>query len=206
MVTKATRDVISLTTARPIVDTFAVIGDCGAAFQMDGVPIGGTVPCDGTFVNMTATNLVVTGTINGTGATLIGTWAATYADIAECYESDADYPPGTVVKLGGDKEITITDRAVDEDVFGVISSEPAYLLNSNKKGLYLPVVLVGRVPVRVIGPVTKGDRLVSSNIDGVARTMEKSERACHTPMFGRSLETSTAEHERLVEVAFVTIR
>ncbi len=205
MVTKATRDVIDVR-VRPITDGIDIDGDCSANFRMDGTVIGATTPCDGTFVNLNATNLTVTGTIDGTGATVIGDWQATYSDIAERYEADKDYIPGTVVKLGGEKEITATDRAVDEDVFGVISTQPAYVLNSGKEGLYLPVVMVGRIPVRVVGPVKKGDRLVSSNTPGVARVVKESERSCHTPIFGRSLEECDAEHERLVEVAFVTIR
>ena len=109
------------------------------------------------------------------------------------------------MKIGGEKEITSSDRSVD-DVFGVISSEPAYCLNSGKEGLYLPVVMVGRIPVRVIGPISKGDRLVSSSTPGVARVVKESELSCHTPIFGRSLEDSDEEGERLVEIAFVTIR
>jgi hypothetical protein len=204
MVTKATRDVIDLN-VRAITDGITIEGDCGVNFNMNGVPIGLSTPCDGAFVDLAATNLTVTGTIDGSGATVIGSWQATYSDVAENYESDKDYAAGTVVKIGGDKEITCSTVSVD-DVFGVISSEPAYCLNSGKEGLYLPVVMVGRVPVRVKGPIVKGERLVSSNIPGVARAVKKSELSCHTPIFGRSLETSDDEGERLVEVAFITIK
>ena len=204
MVTKATRDVIDLN-VRSITDGISIEGDCGANFSMNGTPIGGTTPCDGAFVNLAATNLTVTGTIDGTGATVIGTWESTYADIAERYESDKDYAPGTVVKIGGDKEITASNKSVD-DVFGVISTEPSSVLNSGKEGLYLPVVMIGRVPVRVKGAIAKGDRLVSSNTPGVARAVKDSELSCHTPIFGRSLEDSDDEGERLVEIAFITIR
>ena len=205
MVTKATRDVIDLK-VRPVTDGIDIQGDCSANFVMNGTTIGGTTPCDGTFVDLTATNLVVTGTIDASTATLIGTWAATYSDIAEFYEADAKYAPGTVVKIGGDKEITATDRAVDEDVFGVVSSQPAYVLNSGKEGLYLPVALIGRVPVRATGPVKKGDRMVSSNVAGVARAMKDSEKGCTVVSFGRALVDDDGDGERLVEVAFVTIR
>jgi hypothetical protein len=205
MVTKATRDVIDLK-VRAITDGILIQGDCSANFQMDGVTIGATTPCDGTFINLIATNLVVTSTIDGSGATVIGEWQATYSDIAECYEADKEYAPGTVVKIGGDKEITATDRAVDEDVFGVISTQPAYVLNSSHEGLYLPVVLIGRVPVRVIGPVKRGERMVSSNIAGVARAIKDSEKGCKVVSFGRVLVDDDDTNERLLEVAFVTIR
>jgi len=204
MTTKATRDVIDLN-VRAITDGITIEGDCGANFNMNGVPIGGTTPCEGGFTDLTAVNLTVSGTIDGTGATVIGSWQATYSDVAENYESDKDYAAGTVVKIGGDKEITASSVSVD-DVFGVISSEPAYCLNSGKEGLYLPVVMVGRIPVRVKGPISKGERLVSSNTPGVARAVKESELSCHTPIFGRSLENSDEAGERLVEIAFVTIR
>lgn len=210
MVTRTTRDVMDLGgpggVNRPITLGIDVDGDCGANFTIDGTTIGGTTPCDGTFVNLNTTNLTVTGTVDGTGSTLVGTWQATYSDIAERYLADKDYEPGTLVKIGGDKEITATDRSADTDVFGVISSNPAYVLNSGKEGLYLPVVLVGRVPVRVIGPVSKGCRLVSSNIPGVAREVHPTEKGCTVPFFGRSLVEDFREEERLVEVAFVTVR
>jgi hypothetical protein len=202
MVTKATRDVIDLN-VREINDGIRVDGDNSVNFSIDGTTIGGLTPGDGTFVNLEATNLIITGTIDGSGATVIGTWDSTYADIAELYESDKDYAPGTVVKIGGGKEITATENSQD-DVFGVISSNPAYVLNSGKEGLYLPVVIIGRSPVRVNGPISKGDRLISSEWSGVARRALDSELSLRT--FGRSLEDSDDAGERLVEIAFITIR
>jgi len=202
MVTKATRDVIDLN-VREIIDGIRVDGDNSANFSIDGTTIGGLTPGDGTFINLEATNLIVSGTIDGSGASVIGTWESTYADIAEQYESDKDYAPGTVVKIGGDKEITSTEQS-DDDVFGVISSNPAYVLNSGKEGLYLPVAMIGRVPVRVNGPIGKGDRLILSQWSGVARRAQDSELSLRT--FGRSLEDSDDAGERLVEIAFITIR
>jgi len=202
MVTKATRDVIDLN-VREINDGIRVDGDNSVNFSIDGTVIGGILPGDGTFVNLEATNLTILGTIDGTGATVIGTWESTYADIAEQYESDKDYAPGTVVKIGGDKEITATEDSQD-DVFGVISSNPAYVLNSGKEGLYLSVAIIGRVPVLVNGPISKGDRLILSQWAGVARRAKDSELSLRT--FGRCLEDNADEGERLVEIAFITIR
>ena len=71
MVTKVTRDVWD-GRIRPITDGIDIDGDGSANFSIDGVPIGITVPCDGVFVNLTATNLTVTGTIDGSGATVVG--------------------------------------------------------------------------------------------------------------------------------------
>jgi hypothetical protein len=94
--------------------------------------------------------------------------AARYADLAEKYEADAEYEPGTVVKLGGEKEITMSDSDNDSAVFGVISTDPAHLMNADCEGIALPVALAGRVPCKVVGPVAKGDLLISAG-DGRAK-------------------------------------
>ena len=83
--------------------------------------------------------------------------SAQYADLAEVYESDAQYEPGTVVVFGGDKEITISTSGNDTAVAGVVSTAPAYLMNSDSAGV--AVALTGKVPCRVIGQINKGDML-----------------------------------------------
>lgn len=91
--------------------------------------------------------------------------SARWADLAESYESDFEYKPGTLVKFGGEKEITIAD----DDVNAVITTKPGFILGSDKQGEIISyIALVGRVPVRVIGPVKKFDKLVLSDIPGVA--------------------------------------
>ena len=87
-----------------------------------------------------------------------------YADLAEKYIADQIYEPGTVVIFGGTEEITITDKLEDTRVAGVISTDPAYLMNMSSAGL--PVALRGKVPVKIIGQVSKGDLLVTSNVPG----------------------------------------
>lgn len=94
---------------------------------------------------------------------------AQYADLAERYEADAEYEPGTVVIFGGEKEITVTIQANDTRVAGVISTNPAYEMNvSPETESFLPVALRGKVPVKVIGQVRKGDVLVTSGREGHA--------------------------------------
>jgi len=203
MVTKATRDVIDVR-IRPINDGIDVDGDCSANFTIDGTILGGNSPCEGTFTDLEAENLTITNTFDASGATLIGTWAATYSDLAECYESDMLYDPGTVVKLGGDKEITMTDHDADWDVFGIISTNPAYVLNSGNLGLYLPVALVGRVPCLVVGPVTKFSRLIPAK-GGYARAVS-AKIAYNLPVIGRAMETNMDKGVKLVEVAVATTR
>lgn len=96
--------------------------------------------------------------------------AARYADLAERYEADKAYSPGTVVVVGGDKEITTTTVAADPAVAGVISLAPAYMMNSEAgtDETHPYVALKGRVKCKVYGPVTKGDLLVTSRHPGYA--------------------------------------
>jgi len=89
--------------------------------------------------------------------------SAQYADLAEMYEADAAYAPGTVVEFGGDKEVTISNTPFSPLVMGVVSTNPAYLMNSTAQGKYMAAIaLVGRVPTQVIGPVSKGAMMVSA--------------------------------------------
>lgn len=104
-------------------------------------------------------------------ATLTATQAQ-YADLAELYESDAEYEPGTVVVFGGDKEVTQSNTAMDHRIAGVVSTDPAYLMNSTQTGTTVAVALRGRVPVNVVGPVKKGDLIVSSEIPGVGKAFD----------------------------------
>ena len=122
---------------------------------------------------------------------------AKYADLAENYTSDSDYTPGTVVVFGGSAEITTTTQDHDSRIAGVISTNPAYLMNAAVAGL--PVALQGRTPCRVIGPVNKGDLLVSSHLAGVAQKLDKS-RFEHGCVVGKSLENIDSSEIKLIEV------
>ena len=93
--------------------------------------------------------------------------SAKYADLAEKYESDEELEAGTVVCFGGEKEITACEHEAHHAVAGVISTDPAYMMNSDADGQY--VALTGRVPCKVTGPVAKGDLLVSSSVKGHAK-------------------------------------
>ena len=145
-------------------------------------------------------------TINGSTGAITGNQIdANYADVAERFASDTEYAPGTVVELGGIAEITMASTELSESVFGVISTRAAYLMNS-KAGTDLthpPVAMTGRVPVRVIGQVTKGDRLVSAG-NGLARAA-KSGEATSFNVIGRALESKTSTEEGAVE-AIVTVK
>ena len=126
--------------------------------------------------------------------------SAQYADLAERFEADQAYEPGTVVALGGDKEITQVNTALSNDVFGVISTDPAYLMNSQAgTNLSHPAVAsVGRVPVKVIGTVKKHDRLVSAG-NGVARAILPGEAITSWNIIGRALASKEGDGVALVE-------
>ena len=126
-----------------------------------------------------------TGTVGATGLTtganttagnITGNWSltagsqlsATYADLAEYYESDIHYEPGTVLAFGGDKEVTIAEDSTTK-VAGIVSTNPAYVMNSACAGKHIvALALQGRVPCKVRGNIKKGDMLVSAG-DGFAR-------------------------------------
>jgi hypothetical protein len=125
--------------------------------------------------------------------------SALYADLAERFEADAAYTPGTVVEIGGLKEITAVVQELSEQVFGVISTAAAYLMNAGagSNETHPPVAVNGRVPVRVVGTVKKGDRLVSAG-NGLARAAEKNEYTAFN-VIGRALADKTTTTEGIVE-------
>ncbi len=158
-------------------------------------------------------NLLVSGTVNfGSSSNRIATvfattfngtsTAAQYADLAENFRADSAYAPGTVVALGGAEEITSVNEELSSNVFGVVSSKPAYLMNSAQEG-GAPVAVAGRVPVRVVGLVNKGDRLVSAG-NGMARAAQTDESITSFNVLGRAIDSKTTMEEGTVE-AFVTI-
>jgi hypothetical protein len=119
--------------------------------------------------------------------------------LAERFEADTAYAPGTVVALGGAKEITAAVEDLTEDVFGVISTQAAYLMNGSAGDdtTHPAVAVQGRVPVRVIGQVKKGDRLVSAG-NGLARSATRSEITAFN-VIGRALEDKYTKDEGTIE-------
>ena len=131
--------------------------------------------------------------------------SAQYADVAERFAIDVEQPPGTVVELGGSAEITCSMQELSDKVFGVISTQAAYLMNSaaGSDATHPPIAMTGRVPVRVIGTVHKGDRLVSAG-NGLARSALAGEATWSTTI-GRALRDKLDTNEGTVE-AIVTIK
>jgi hypothetical protein len=131
--------------------------------------------------------------------------SAQYADVAERFAADEVYEAGTVVELGGSAEITKVDAELSNKVFGVISTRAAYLMNAGAGDdqTHPPVAMTGRVPVRVIGKIRKGDRLVSAG-NGIARSALEGEVTAFNSI-GRALADKNDDAEGTVE-AIVTIK
>lgn len=165
------------------------------------------------FTGNIAPTKVTTSHIAG-GGDISGTWTltsgstiqATYADLAERFEADTTYDEGTVVELGGDKEITAVVEELSDRVFGVVSKKAAYIMNS-KEGYtdetHPPIALSGRVPVKVIGAVRKGDWLVSAG-QGKARSANSNEKNAFNTI-GRALANKTTLGEGTI-TAFVSVK
>ena len=152
-------------------------------------------------------NLVTTKITTGnssTAGTITGNWTltansrfeATYADLAEYYVADFDYDPGTVLEFGGEFEVTIAENGTQR-VAGVVSTEPAYVMNSLCEGEHIvALALQGRVPTKVRGNIKKGDMLISGG-EGYARP---SPTPIIGTVIGKALENFNGT-EGLIEVA-----
>jgi hypothetical protein len=145
-------------------------------------------------------------TNNNTLGTIQGYWSltdgsrleATYADLAEYYEADKVYEIGTVLVFGGEKEVTVTSNHEDRRVAGVVSEHAAFIMNQQCPGIKICIALQGRVPVKVIGRVRKGDMLVAAARPGYAIVS-------HDPklgsVIGKSLENKDTLDDGMVEVS-----
>ena len=137
-------------------------------------------------------NTVYAGTFDGVAT------KAKYADLAENYLADAEYEIGTVIALGGAKEVTASVAKGDTRVFGVVSENPAYLMNSDLTGDYVtPVALTGRVKCKIIGKAKPGDMLIASNIPGYAMVDNSPKTGS---VIGKVLEEKTSDDKGVVEI------
>ena len=131
-----------------------------------------------------------TGDLTGTAT------AAEYSDVAERFASDSMYEPGTVVALGGAAEITAVAEEASDEVFGVVSGthQAAFKMNggAGSDETHPYIAMTGRVDVKVMGPVSKGDRLISSSVAGYARAATKVECTAFN-VIGRALNSKQSQ-------------
>jgi len=156
-----------------------------------------------TFTGTVGATALTTGA-NTTVGTIIGDWglsagsklSATYADLAEYYEADAHYEPGTVLAFGGEKEVTIAEDGTTR-VAGVVSTDPAYAMNAKCPGEHVvALALQGRVPTKVRGSIRKGDMMVSAG-NGYARPWNSPQMGT---VIGKALENFDGI-EGVIEIA-----
>jgi len=196
--------------------------DSGTSFN--GGLYNSTVGFQGPFLSVTgnvnagnviASGLLSTNSITHTGTNAVGNigssssyfntvfaqaTSALYADVAERYQADAFYWPGTVVVFGGANEITQSTESHDTRVAGVVSTNPAYLMNSgDTRANSTSVALLGRVPCKVVGIIAKGDLLATSNVPGVA-TKYNIDQYKPGVIVGKALEDYNSNDPGMIEV------
>jgi len=127
---------------------------------------------------------------------------AQYADVAELYTSDKEYEPGTVMTNNTDdsQEVTQTVNSLDSKVIGVVTTDPALLMNSTLEGTTVGIALLGRTPCKVIGSINKGDRIISSSVPGHGQSEKNVSEYTYQHVVGRAVESKTSTGEGTVEV------
>ena len=149
---------------------------------------------------------LLAGTTDNAEGTIRGYWSlsgssrlqATYADLAEYYEGDRDYRPGMVLVFGGKKEVTTTTQMNDTRVAGVVTTNPAYIMNSQQTGIKVCIALAGRVPCWVVGRVKKGDLLTTATTVGCAM---KATNPVLGAVIGKALEDKDSGEAGIIQVA-----
>ena len=172
-----------------------------AGSYLTGGGASGTVTLNVNATPLNTANAVVARDTNGSFSANVVSAVATsaqYADLAEKYAADADYEPGTVVVFGGEAEITVTDHRNSAKVAGVISTDPAYMMNSEADGLY--VALRGRVPCKVIGKVQKGDVLITSSTPGYAEVSDQPHFVGAACIVGKAISSKDTDGSGVIEI------
>jgi hypothetical protein len=142
---------------------------------------------------------------SATPVTIKGQWTlgvnasinALYADLAENFASDRIYEPGTVLVFGGSREVTESTLENDVKAAGVVTTDPAFVMNYKLEGTKSCLALQGRVPCKIIGPVEIGDMLTTSSIPGHAK---KAENPILGSIIGKSLQNYNSEEPGIIEI------
>ena len=156
-----------------------------------------TVSIDYGFTYNPSTNFVKATRFEGVST------SALYADLAERYAADDLYPPGTVLVIGGEKEVTVTETRANTAVIGIVSEHPGYIMNAyagNEESKHPCIALKGRVPCKVVGTILKGNLLVTSTSTGYAEAFKEGDSP--NAVIGKALE-SHLEGSGVIEVLVV---
>lgn len=176
-------------------------GSTIGTFYSSGLTLGSTALTVGSITN---------GGSNGTGniGSSVGYFntvfakatSAQYADVAERYVADRSYEPGTVLEIGGILEVTETTAAASTKIAGIVSTAPAVIMNSAENSeTAVTVALLGRVPCKVVGPISRGDLLCSSDEPGHAQALsaDRYQPGC---VIGKALENYNSTSPGVIEV------
>jgi predicted secreted protein len=139
-----------------------------------------------------------TGTLTSAAFTGVAS-SAKYADLAERYTADSNYQSGTVLVFGGNEEVTESTQRLDKRIAGIVSTDPAYLMNSELENS-VAVGLQGRVPCKVIGEIRKGDLMVSSATPGHAEAWLEDSNPPTGCVIGKALENKIGAGPDVIEV------
>jgi len=198
------------------------VGDITGVSAGNGLTDGGTSGTvtlnvgAGSYINVNANDIAVDATTAATASKIAardssgdlyanlfqGTaTSARYADLAENYTADANYEAGTVLVIGGKEEVTISEEPGNFAVVGVVSTDPAYLMNSDLNGNNIvAVALRGRVPCKVAGVVKKGDVIIASDTPGHGMVAADPNSLSPLQIIGRALETKTEAAPGVIEI------
>jgi hypothetical protein len=161
-----------------------------------------TVSVDATSANTASKVVARDGSGNFSAGVITATaTAARYADLAENYVADANYDAGTVLIIGGEHEVSTTEEAGSYKAVGVVSTNPAHLMNAECEGEHVvAVALRGRIPCKVLGNINKGDVLVTSDLPGHAMVAANPQTLSPLQIIGRALETKTDAQPGVIEI------
>ena len=161
-----------------------------------------TVAVDATSSNSASKVVARDGSGNFSAGVITATaTAARYADLAENYVADANYDAGTVLIIGGEHEVSTTEEAGSYKAVGVVSTNPAHLMNAECEGEHVvAVALRGRIPCKVLGNINKGDVLVTSDLPGHAMVAANPQTLSPLQIIGRALETKTDAQPGVIEI------
>jgi hypothetical protein len=194
----------TISTTLGVTGAVTIGGQTTATGGLQNTPIGNTTASTATFTTVRTGN-VIPSTANASTLGNSTTWYSAvyatavqsfYADLAEKYIADQIYDPGTVVIFGGTEEITTTDKLGDTRVAGVISTDPEYLMNMTSTGL--PVALRGKVPVKIVGQVSKGDLLITSDTPGHGTSVGFRTDYASNAVFAKSLVDDRSYDARVI--------
>ena len=187
-------------------NAITIVGSTGNVVVNSNLSIGTGIVGVGGIVNNNANGVGNIGSSTGYFNTIFAkATSAEYADVAERFAADETYIPGTIVEIGGIAEITRAINELSENVFGVVSTRPAFTMNgaAGDDSSHPAIAMTGRVPVLCTGIVHKGDRLVCAGW-GIARAASKEEITAFN-VIGRALTDKLTESEGTVE-AIVSIK